>query len=147
MIEDPRLTRKILKYFARDSVPVPANITVDHLAEEFTRFSHQKINDHVSLAKENELLKLGIGRSEEGRTIKMWIQIDGITNKGRDYLKDAQSEYWKSVRSRIAKGLIALLTTVIAGLLIAYFSRFLPASSPQPVQEQSSIPLDSPTPE
>ena len=147
MQEDPRLTRRILKYLARDDTPNPASITVDQLAEAFPRFSHHKVNEHVSLANRNELLKMGIGRSTEGSTIKVWNQIDGITDKGRDYLEDARSEFWNSVRNRIAGGLITLFVAVMGGLLVAYFSGFIPGSPPQPVQGQSSIPLDSPTPE
>ena len=108
MIEDPKLTLKILQYFARDEIDFPSNKTYDDLAKEFPEEKQQRgITYHVFCAERNGLLIAKViedsvmGPNGRGYVV---ISMDGLTPEGGNYVRAAESQgVWDMARERIAK--------------------------------------------
>ncbi|MDD9999610.1 MAG: hypothetical protein OXQ89_17870 [Rhodospirillaceae bacterium] len=150
MTEDPRLTREILKFFTREEIRYPADVTIEQVVEAFPKVNSQKVKDHIRLAINENLLDAEIReiRTFGGGGVVI-SRIAGMTSAGREYLKDAQPVFRKNFRVGEAWNnlIIRVLAIVIGGVILAYLTRFIPANSPQPVPEQSAILPESPTPE
>ena len=116
MIEDPKLTLRILQYFARDDVGYPANMTVQrHLRKEFPEVRVDKLQYHVVCAFENDLLQGDYERNVmfEGVSLNTGY-IDGLTARGGDYVRDAGTKFWQDAWDKIEEAGIVVTT----GLLV-----------------------------
>ena len=92
MIEDPKLTLKILQYFARDEIGFPSHKTFTDLAKEFPEETEEKILYHVFCAKRNGLLIANVIEnpvlSPKGRGYTVF-SMDGLTPEGGNYVRAA----------------------------------------------------------
>ena len=106
MIEDPKLTRDILEYFAQEEVGFPANVMVQReLADAFPDHELPILQYHVVCAFESDLLmgyferQLGRG-SIDGARISIG-SIDGLTAKGGNYVRDSRTKFWGKAADKI----------------------------------------------
>ena len=126
MIEDPKLTLKILEYFARDDVTFPANVLVGDLASEFPDVDGSRFEYHVVCAIDNDLL---IGRftyTETFDRVHLTLgYLSGLTPRGGNYVKDSRTGLWDRAVERIKSTgaeattdrIIALLHKLVADVL------------------------------
>ena len=98
MLEDPKLTLKILKYFARDDIGFPSNKGVDDLVKEIPEATtREQIVYHVICAEENGLLKAYIhDDSVMGRGGRRYgiSYMDGLTARGGEYVRASEGRFW-----------------------------------------------------
>lgn len=111
MIEDPKLTLDILKYFASDHIGFPAHVKVETLLDHYPQGT-DTIEYHLMCAIDNELLigKYRIITAFEGSAIKVGI-LQGLTPKGGDYVRDSDSNLWEKARQSLIDQGIAVTTS------------------------------------
>ena len=96
MIEDPNLTRQILEYFARDDVGYSANKTVDDIATEFHDIGFRSLEYHVLSAGDSNLLKIRTRETSVFAGVtRTVVSISGLTDEGRDCVRDARGGSWE----------------------------------------------------
>lgn len=103
MIEDPKLTLDILKYLARDDIGYPANVSVHvDLAREFPDEDMDRLEYHVACAFENDLLMGSYDRDVmmDGVIVNIGY-IDGLSPRGGNYVRDAETKFWGKAWSKI----------------------------------------------
>ena len=104
LIEDPRITLDILKYFARDEVGFPANVMVQReLADAFPKYPLDTLRYHVFCAMESGLLVVAsYDIRETGETAAIAIgNIVGLTSAGSDYVRDSRTELWDTAMKKL----------------------------------------------
>ena len=105
MIEDPKITRDILEYFARDDIGFPANVMVQReLADAFPQHDFSVLQYHVLCAFQSDLL-MGFYESQDrhdGVDIRIG-HIIGLTAKGGTYVRDARTRFWDKAIARISE--------------------------------------------
>lgn len=107
MLEDPQLTLKILKYFARDDIGFPSNKTVDDLVKEIPgEAGREQIVYHVICAEENGLLRANIRDDsvlgKDGRRCEI-SYMDGLTAKGGEYVRASEGCFWNEAWNYLQK--------------------------------------------
>ena len=113
MIEDPKLTLDILKYFARDEISWPVNVTDRELKDHFKNIPPDKVEYHLYCAIQNDLL---IGDFERyikfgGGASYVFGNLDGLTPEGGEYVRMASSSSrWELIKNRITKAGLELTT-------------------------------------
>ena len=112
MIEDPKLTLRILQYIASDEISYPANVAVhDQLAKKFDEVDLPTLEYHVACAYRNDLLS---GHYEEQQLFEGIITnfgyISGLTPKGGDYVRDAELTIWQDAWARIEQAGLMVTT-------------------------------------
>ena len=114
MIENPELTLKILKYFARDDVTWPANLTVEDLLAELPRESRDSLAYHIYCAEEAELLDCQIIRTKvlDGSDIQIG-NIVGLTQKGGEYVSNSQTQYRALAIDQLINAGVGLSTKIL----------------------------------
>ena len=121
MIEDPKLTLKILQYFARDEIDFPSNKTFADLAKEFPEETEGKIFYHVFCAEMNGLLVAKvIEDSVMGPKGRYYLvaYMDGLTPEGGNYVQAAESKgVWDMARERIAKAELPITTELMKAVM------------------------------
>ena len=123
MLEDPKLTRDILAYFARDEVGFPAQVTLEELQRAFNDETPDKLADHTKLAIDLELLggQYKIAPLQGGGEDLIFRALTGLTRQGSVYLKMARSPAWRNAfdhfKASGQKITTALLLKRLAGIL------------------------------
>ena len=105
LIEDPRITLDILKYFARDEVGFPANVMVQReLATAFPQYSLVILRYHVFCAMGSGLL-VASSNIHDGpeRTEVLIGNIVGLTSAGSDYVRDSKTKLWDMAIAKLAE--------------------------------------------
>ena len=112
MIEDPKLTLNILKYFASDDIGFPAHVKADDLLDHCHQVSKETLYYHLMCAIDNKLLigKYSIITAFEGSAIRVGI-LEGLTPKGGDYVRDSDSSLWEKARQSLIDKGIAVTTS------------------------------------
>ncbi len=117
MIEDPKLTLKILQYFARDEIDFPSNKTFEDLAKEFPEETKGKLIYHVVCAEMHGLLIAKvIENSVMGPNGRRYLigYMDGLTFEGGDYVRAAESRgVWDSAWEHIVSGGAKVTTSLM----------------------------------
>lgn len=112
MIEDPDLTLKILKHFARDDVGYPAHVSPNDLVKEFPGESRSRINYHVMCAIDCEFLRGKYDRVAAARGVAYTFGfIDGLTKAGGDYVRNSETRLWDEAKKTIIEKGLAITTT------------------------------------
>lgn len=121
MIEDPKLTLKILKHIGSDTFPPIAEI--QEIYSAFPNIKQKFLKHHVIRAVDAGLIRSNVVRIPVYGGIGVHINpIAGLTPEGDAYIR--QNRMWFSPGT---KRLIASIAgTVIAGLLIIVLSKFIP---------------------
>ena len=130
MIEDPKLTLKILQYFARDEIGFPSNKTSADLAKEFPEEKQEgSITYHVVCAQMTGLLMAkvirvsGTGPDGPGYVV---ISMDGLTPTGGNYVRAAESKgVWDTARERIAKAGFSITTELMKAGMKLYINEII----------------------
>ena len=122
MIEDPKLTLKILQYFARDEVDFPSNKTFADLAKEFPEEKQKgRTIYHVVCAEMTGLLIAKyVDDSVMGPKGRGYLvaYMDGLTPEGGDYVRAAESKgVWDTARERIAKAGSPITTELMKAVM------------------------------
>lgn len=118
MIEDPKLTLKILEYFARDDVTFPANVLVDGLANEFPDVDQNRFEYHVVCAIENDLLMGHFTCTETFDGVQLSFgHLSGLTPRGGDYVRDSRTGLWEMAVEKIKSTGVEATTDRIIALL------------------------------
>ena len=130
MIEDPKLTRRILEYFAQDDVPFPANATVaDDLTSAFPDEKLSRLEYHVMCAEENELLIVNTREnSMMDGTEFVFGFISGLTAKGGEYVRGSRSKYWDEAYKQISNKGIEVTTKLLIQVMSKLMSSSLSAA-------------------
>ena len=104
LIEDPRITLDILKYFARDEVGFPANVMVQReLDAAFPQYSLVTLTYHVFCAMKSGLLVVAsydIRDTHERAEINIG-HIVGLTSAGSDYVRDSRTKLWDTAMAKL----------------------------------------------
>ena len=104
LIEDPRITLDILKYFARDEVGFPANVMVQReLDAAFPQYSLVTLKYHVFCAMKSGLLVVAsydIRDTHERAEINIG-HIVGLTSAGSDYVRDSRTKLWDTAMAKL----------------------------------------------
>ena len=104
MLEDPKITRDILEYFARDDVGFPANVMVQReLAGAFPENDLSVLQYHVLCALKSDLLMVAsydVQDRHDGVDIRFGHVI-GLTAKGGNYVRDARTTFWDKAATKI----------------------------------------------
>ena len=129
MIEDPKLTLKILQYFARDEIDFPSNKTFADLAKEFPEETEGKIFYHVVCAEMTGLLiaKL-VDDSVMGPKGRGYLvsYMDGLTPEGGNYVRAAESNgVWDMAGGRIAKAGCSITTELMKAGMKLYINEII----------------------
>ena len=112
MIEDPKLTREILEYFAQDNVGFPADKTIEDLKEAFPGDEPSRLEYHVVCALENGLLMGEFSQTKTYSRVFFTVGfISGLTSKGGDYVRESRSKFWKDAWKKIQDQGIEVTTT------------------------------------
>ena len=127
MIEDPKLTRGILEFFASDSIGFPANVMVQReLAEAYPHHDLSILKYHVICAFNNDLLMGSVDRQEmiDGVLVNIGY-IDGLTAKGGDYVRDSKTEFWGKAWEKIADAGLSVTTDRLLEMITLLSSKAL----------------------
>ena len=112
MIEDPKLTLEILKYFARDEISWPANVDDRELTNHFSDISSDKVEYHLYCAIESGLLEGEFKRDAmlDG-AFYTFGNLDGLTPEGGEYVQMASSSSrWELIKNRVTEAGLKLTT-------------------------------------
>jgi len=98
MIENPKLTLKILQYFAKDEIPYPANLRIEDIYEEFPEEDRNDLNYSVNCAIRYKLLDGDIIETStlDGKFIAIG-GLYGLSPQGGEYVRDARKHYNKAL--------------------------------------------------
>ena len=112
MIEDPKLTLKILKYFASDDISWPANVDDRDLINYFTNIPSDKVEYHLYCAIESGLLEGEFRRNATfDGAFYTFGRLDGLTVVGGDYVRNASSgNKWELVKKKLSTAGLELTT-------------------------------------
>lgn len=112
MIEDPKLTLDILKYFADDNVGFPAHVDSNDLLDSYPQINKETLDYHLMCAIDNELLvgEYKIVTAFERSSLQIGI-LEGLTPKGGDYVRDSDSNLWEKARQSLTDKGIAVTTS------------------------------------
>ena len=104
MIEDPKLTLKILKYFASDEISWPANVDDRDLKNHFTDIPSDKVEYHLFCAIESGLLEGAFNRNATfDGAFYTFGRFDGLTVVGGEYVRNASSgNKWELVKEKLS---------------------------------------------
>ena len=104
MLEDPKITRDILEYFARDDVGFPANVMIQReLADAFPQHDLSVLRHHVFCAFKSDLLMVAshdVQDRHDGVDIRFG-HIIGLTAKGGNYVRDARTTFLDKAAAKI----------------------------------------------
>ena len=105
MIEDPKLTLKILKYFASDDISWPANVDDRDLKNHFSHIPSDKVEYHLYCAIESGLLEGKFSRNAmSAGAFYTFGRLDGLTVVGGEYVQNASSgSKWELVKKKLSK--------------------------------------------
>ena len=125
MIENPELTLKILRHFARDDVPFPSNLADEDLYQVFPKEKPENIKYSLYCAIKTGLLKGSvIDTSTFDGDDYMISRIFGLSPKGGDYVRNAERHFEKALDLIRKKGeavTTSLLVQVVNQLVINVF--------------------------
>ena len=111
MIENPKFTLEILKYFAREDIRFPANVSVEDLQNVFPQKKRDEIIYHLVCCHKNDLLILNLIHVQQHDGVQYIIDlIDGLSPRGGEYLRNSRSKYWDKACSELSRLGIALTT-------------------------------------
>ena len=108
MIENPEITLKILRIYARDETPWPANYRVEDIVRLTDDFERNVIEYHLICAIESELLRGSVNRTSTfAGSVYTFGYIDGLTAKGGEYVCNSENpEVWNKAKDYlISEGL------------------------------------------
>ncbi len=113
MIENTELTLNILRHFARDDVPYPSNLCPSDLYAAFPNHDQANIDYSVICSIQAGLLDGGTldASTLEGRSIII-SYMDGLSQEGGEYVRNAASQYEKAV-NEIQKTGIKVSTEIL----------------------------------
>ena len=113
MLEDPKITRDILEYFARDDVGFPANVMIQReLADAFPQQDLSVLRYHVLCALKSDLLMVAsydVQDRHDGVDIRFGHVI-GLTAKGGNYVRDARTTFWDKAAAKIREAGLKVTT-------------------------------------
>lgn len=116
MIEKPDLTLEILRYFAKDEVPYPANLQVSDVYAEFPDKDQRDVAYSIICAIQTELL---VGdykeiKAFEGSSLVIGF-LSGLSQRGGEYVRNAtaNNHYDKAI-SCLKKANQAITTAAIS---------------------------------
>ena len=118
MIEDPELTRKILEYFAQDSVPYPANVTFDDLCAVFNKEDPERISYHLLCAAKTNLLEVPYKETHTGDGVLLTFDyISGLTPEGGEYVQHSRTSLWDKAIHQVKESGVAVTTAILVNYL------------------------------
>lgn len=117
MIENTELTLNILRHFARDDVPYPSNLQTSDLHAAFPEQGQADIDYSVICSIQSGLLDGGTldESTLDGREIII-SHMDGLSQKGGEYVRNAASQYEKAV-NEIQKTGIKVSTEILVAFV------------------------------
>ena len=115
MIEDPNFTLKVLKYFAKEDVTFPANITADALhTEEFPDVTLDYLFYHIRCAVELGLLEAQCSDVPTTDGVIPFIgYISGLTAKGGEYVRNSETKFWGDALKKVREVGMAITTSTL----------------------------------
>lgn len=120
MIENPEFTLKVLKYFAGDDVPFPANADGEELRiREFPDVSSDYFLYHIKCAVELELLDAQCNEiSTFDGVIYSLGFISGLTAKGGEYVRNAETKFWGLAMQKLEEKSAAITTSALLECMV-----------------------------
>ena len=99
MIEKPDLTLEILRYFAKDEIPYPANLRASDIYAEFPDTNQRDVDYSIICSIQNGLL---VGNYQEierldGSSLTIGF-LSGLSQSGGEYVRHADKYYGKAVK-------------------------------------------------
>ncbi len=112
MIENPEITLKILRIYARDETPWPANYCVEDIVRLTDDFERNAIEYHLICAIESELLHGSVNKtSMMDGNLYTFGYIDGLTAKGSEYVCNSENpEVWNKAKDYLISAGLKLTT-------------------------------------
>lgn len=120
MIEDPKLTLKILRLVGSEKF-LPGG-DLQEIYSSFPKVSHRFLKHHVVNAADAGLIRCDVVQTPVMGGISVHVNpIEGLTPEGHNYIRRNQK-----ISPALWKWMAGVVSAVLAGLLILYLSRFLP---------------------
>lgn len=94
MLEDTELTLEILRHFAKDEVPFPADLTESDIYDLFPDKDRGQVAYSLLCAKQAGLLMCSVSKSEplSGPVRYAFVSIEGLTQQGGEYVRFAEDQ-------------------------------------------------------
>lgn len=117
MIEDPELSLRILRFFARDDIPYPSNLDFADLAATFESVSRPRLAYHVKCCMDAGLLDGDCHTlmTSHAEILVGWMH--GLSVAGGDYVRYADSKFWQRALDRFRNSGVPVTTRALATLL------------------------------
>lgn len=115
MLEDPNVSLRILRYFAQDDVPYPANAEFDDVAAELSDIDKPTLAYHLKVCIDADLLDGNCVLTETfGGSELLFGWLHGLTSAGSDLVRyAARRRRWRKAL-RLARRSGSLTTQVVA---------------------------------
>ena len=123
MIEDPKFTLEVLRYFAKDDIPYPANKVPSDLPTSLKIKGLEYLNYHITCAMELKLLYAKITHTEtmDGNVINI-DYIDGLSAKGGEYVRNADFGIFEKAWDSLKENAIPITTSNLINKILAIVS-------------------------
>ena len=112
MIENPEITLKILRIYARDETPWPANYCVEDIVRLTDDFERNVIEYHLICAIKSELLQGSVNKTSTlDGNLYTFGYIDGLTAKGSEYVCNSENpEVWNKAKDYLISAGLKITT-------------------------------------
>lgn len=135
MLEEPKLTLRILKHLGSNEVGFPAEENLGTLHSKMSDVALEHLTYHVVIAKEDGLILASIDKNynfgrKSGPAYTYVVSIDGLTAAGGRYVQMAEKGNWDKAVEALQEQAFPITTTAIIDVLTSWFTFKAPKLTP-----------------